>query len=90
MPGAAGALKMAGRKGIKMEKLYFVGNGSKSEIEELNKKGIKCKAGEKSYYIDGKEIPKKYGIKSIYCLSKNDYEKYNDLMQMELEKIRRS
>ena len=73
-----------------MEKLYFVGNGSKSEIEELNEKGIKCKAGEKAYYIDGKEIPKKYGIKSIYCESEEDYKKYNILMQKELEKIRRS
>ena len=90
MPGAAGALKMAGRKGIKMGKLFFVGNGSKSEIEELNKKGIKCQAGEKAYYIDGKEIPKKYGIKSIYCESEEDYKKYNILMQKGLEKIRRS
>ena len=73
-----------------MEKLFFVGNGSQEEINNLNAKGIKCKAGEKSYYIDGKEIPPKCGIKSIYCLSKDDYEKYNTLMQKELEEIRRS
>lgn len=73
-----------------MEKLFFVGNGSQEEINNLNAKGIKCKAGEKVYYIDGKEIPKKYGIKSIYCISENDYKKYNILRQKELEKIRRS
>lgn len=82
---------MAGEKGKKkVKKLYFIGNGGKSEIEELNKKGIKCKAGEKAYYVDGREIPKKYGINSIYCISQEDYKKYNILMQKELEKIRRS
>lgn len=72
-----------------MKRLFFVGNGSQSEIDRLNKNGINCKAGEKAYYIDGKEIPKSYGIKSIYCLSEADYKKYNILMQKELEDIRR-
>ena len=73
-----------------MKKLYFVGNGSQSEIDRLKNNGINCKAGEKAYYINGNEIPKKYGIKSIYCESEEDYKKYNILMQKELEKIRRS
>lgn len=79
-----------GEKVEEMEKLFFIGNGSQSEIDRLNNNGINCKAGEKAYYIDGKEIPEKYGIKSIYCKSEEDYKKYNILMQTELEKIRRS
>ena len=73
-----------------MTKLLFVGNGPQSEIDRLRENGVNCKSGEKVYYIDGKEIPPKYGIKSIYCESEEDYKKYNILMQKELEKIQRS
>lgn len=72
-----------------MNKLYFIGNGSQSEIDDLREKGVNCIAGEKAFYIDGKEIPAKYGIKSIYCLSEEDLKKYNKIMQKELEEIRR-
>lgn len=64
----------------------FVGNiASNDKLSNLV--GVEYRIGDQAYDIHGKKLPKNYML-PLY-IKKSSRNKYNDIMQAELEKIRR-
>ena len=67
----------------------FVGNQRTGEdLSYLDNKGIKYRVGEIALDIHGKEIEQWY-VRPLF-IKKESYDKYNRIMQAQLEAIRRS